>query len=242
MTQDTVIDAFVAHLRTNGYPTLQINNRPDKKNSKTPDIDAIARPFAIEHTSIDTVANQRRDSKRFLRVVDGLRNEFDNSVPCRLNITIPYEGVQTGQNWKEIKHAFRGWITNYAVNLSDGIHTIKKVPGIPFEFFVRKKTGSMPGIIFSRIAPTDNSLPDRIRKLFMRKARKLRIYKDLKYITILLVESEDVALMNEGIALEAMRTGLSCSLPDGIDRLWYVATDIPEELLFYDFTAAICKQ
>lgn len=115
MTQDTVIDAFVAHLRTNGYPTLQINNRPDKKNSKTPDIDAIARPFAIEHTSIDTVANQRRDSKRFLRVVDGLRNEFDNSVPCRLNITILYEGVQTGQNWKEIKHAFRGWITNYAV-------------------------------------------------------------------------------------------------------------------------------
>jgi hypothetical protein len=239
MNDKEVIEAFISHLRKGGYADLRIDNRPDEGNRKTSDVDAIAGPFAIEHTSIDTVSNQRRDSDWFLKAVGGLESEFINKLQYRLNITIPYEGVQLRQNWSGIRQAFRSWITDHSANLTDGVHTITDEPGIPFRFIVKKQTGRSPRLIFARTAPTDNSLPDRIRKLFVKKAQKLMSYKQGGYISILLVESDDIALMNEGIMIEAIRVGLSRSLPDGIDRLWYVDTAIPEEVLFYDFTEAV---
>jgi hypothetical protein len=57
-----VVDAFVAHLAEQRYPGIQVESRPDVENRNSSDIDAIAGPFAIEHTSVDTVEHQRRNS------------------------------------------------------------------------------------------------------------------------------------------------------------------------------------
>ena len=74
MNDCDVINFFVAYLRENGHPGLQVDRWPDKENRGTADIDAVAGHFAIEHTSVDTVPNQRRDSNWFKQVVDGLEN------------------------------------------------------------------------------------------------------------------------------------------------------------------------
>ena len=58
------IGMFVAHLRSNGYPNLQVD--------RCPDIDALASPFAIEHIRIDTVSEQTRRDDWFEQVIDGL--------------------------------------------------------------------------------------------------------------------------------------------------------------------------
>ena len=60
MNDRSVIDAFVAHLREEGYPDLRVERRPDDENRESSDIDAITGPFAIEHTSIDTLPNPYR--------------------------------------------------------------------------------------------------------------------------------------------------------------------------------------
>ena len=62
MKDSEVVDAFVSHLRELGYPSLTVEWRPDEENRDSSDIDAIAGSFAIEHTSIDTLPDQRRDS------------------------------------------------------------------------------------------------------------------------------------------------------------------------------------
>ncbi len=54
MKDDDVIEAFITYLRDNGYPDLRIDGRPDKENRQSKDIDANAKPFAIEHTLIPT--------------------------------------------------------------------------------------------------------------------------------------------------------------------------------------------
>ena len=64
MIDREVIAAFVRYLRQQGHPGLKVDRLPDEVNRKTGDIDAIAGPFAIEHTSINTVPHQRRDSAR----------------------------------------------------------------------------------------------------------------------------------------------------------------------------------
>lgn len=62
MNDCDVINAFVTYLWENGHSCLQVDRWPDKENRNLADIDAIAGAFAIEHTSIDTLPNQRRDS------------------------------------------------------------------------------------------------------------------------------------------------------------------------------------
>jgi len=89
-----VLDAFVHYLEQNGHPGLKLDRRPDEENRDSSDIDAIAGKFAIEHTSVDTVENQTRDSAYFLQVANGLEQEFSGRLAYRLTIIFPYDGVR----------------------------------------------------------------------------------------------------------------------------------------------------
>jgi hypothetical protein len=62
MNDRDVIRAFVAYLQENGHPNLEVERWPEDENRVSKEIDAIAGVLSIEHTSIDTLPNQRRDS------------------------------------------------------------------------------------------------------------------------------------------------------------------------------------
>lgn len=155
-----VIDAWVAHLRDGGHPTLQVDRRPDDSS----DIDAIAGAFAIEHTSIDTLPNQRRDSNWFMQAAGGLEPELPSKPPFRLKISLEYDAVTRGQNWAAIRQALEGWITNEAPRLADGRHVLDSIPGVSFRLHVTKANDRRPGVFFARWEPDDDTLPDRIRE------------------------------------------------------------------------------
>lgn len=239
-TDEAIVYAFVEYLRSNFYPNLKIDGRPEKDNRSSEDIDALAGPFAIEHTSIDTVKNQTRDSAWFLEVVGGLETEISNKLNYRLGIVLPYKGIRSGQNWLSIRATLKDWILNSSSNLSDGRHLIDNITGIPFQFHVSKISNRKPGLFFSRLAPVENDFLNRLKTHLNRKARKLKPYQGKGYKTILLVESDDIALMDEGIMLERIRSAFSRHLPKGVDQIWYADTSIPENILFYNFTELIC--
>ena len=234
-----VIKAFIEYLRENGYPNLTVDRVPDEENRNSSDIDAIAGLFAIEHTSIDTIANQRRDSDWFMQAAGQLEKELSCNLRYRLSITIPYEGVQKGQQWSKIRQAFKRWVADSSVAFPDGTHTVSNVPGVPFEFRAIKASDRPPGLFFSRSAHEDPSLPTRLQELLNRKAEKLACYNDAGKTSILLIESGDIARMNKGEMLKALHTGFGNSLPNGVDQLWYADTSIKSEPIFHDFTAAI---
>ena len=236
-----VIDAFIEYLREHGYPALKICGHPDEKNRTSSDIDAIAGSFAIEHTSIDTLPNQRRNNEWFMKVVEGLEEEFSTQLSFRPSISFYDGSIAKGQDWKKICQGFKNWINEEKDNprLADGSHWINNVPGIPFPFHVIKEHDSAQGVRFSRFPPEDTDLPNRVRKLFDRKAKKLEKYQNLGKTTVLLVESNDIALMDvQGqILLEAIREAYPFGLPVGVDKIWYVDTaDLPDWITFKDFT------
>lgn len=239
MDDKEVIQAFVDHLNANGHPNLKIDCWPDENNRQSQDIDAIAGSFAIEHTSIDTIENQRRDSDYFMQVIEGLEAEFVSKLNFRLEITISYDAVQTGQDWNTVRDAMRSWIGACSRLLKDGEHTVNGVKDIPFKMRVWKASARPPGLIFSRLAPDDPSLPDRIRKLLEEKAKKLAPYKKKGKTTVLLLESDDGALMSKPMLLKAIKKGHANKLPDGVDRLWYADTSISNDLEFHDFTKEV---
>lgn len=238
MTDYEVIEAFVAYLRGHGHPGLRVDRRPDKENRESHDIDAISGPFALEHTSIDTLPNQRQRDDWFERAVGGLEAELSSIPVCRLRITLEYNAVTVGQDWPAIRRALKNWIMNEALILAEGRSCFEDVAGVPFRIHVTKASHRPPRISLARHEPFDDTLPARIRDLFDRKAQKLSKYK-CDWTTVLLVENADIALMSREKLIAAIHQAYRGGLPSDIDQLWYADTSIPDDIEFYDLTAKI---
>jgi hypothetical protein len=232
-----VINAFVVYLCKNGHFGLKVDRWPDKENRDSEDIDALAGIFAIEHTSVDTLPNQRRDSNWFFRVVGGLEKELPSVLPFRLTITVEYPAIAVGQDWGIARLALKTWITYETSPLADGRHVLDNISDLPFRLYVTKASGRPPGVFFSRFEPSDSTLPKRLRAQLDRKAKKLAKYQTKT--KILLIENNDIALMNELKMRDAIQKAYPSSLPIGIDQIWFADTAIPDELEFIDFTPIV---
>lgn len=237
-----VVLAFIDYLQKNGHSGLKLDRIPDNENRASADVDAIAGEFAIEHTSIDTVRDQRRDSDWFVKAVGELEAELSAQITFRLKIIIPYDGIKTGQNWSIIRQAFHSFVISVAPSLPDGQHVIQNHLNIPFEFRITKASERTPGLFFYRIAPDDDTLSLRIQEQFDRKAEKLTKYKQNGKTTILLVESGDIALMDKQIMLDAIRVAYGGNLPKEVDNIWYADTSISPYIEFQDFTQILQSQ
>ncbi len=243
MDDRDVIDLFVTHLgHQRGCAKLAVDRRPDEKNRQCPEIDAIAGPFAIEHTSIDSVAHQRRVTHWYSRVIGGLDQVIKDSVDCGFTITLEFDAITTGMDWDCIREDLRSWIVDHAPRLDHGNHRISLPTSVPVEnpivLYVWK--GQRPAVTgFRRFEPEDDSLPARIGKIMDRKATKLGKYQGPATTTILLIENDDIALMNERKMLDAIREAYPNGLPRGVDQVWFADTSIPTDPLFRDFTTDI---
>ena len=237
MTDSDVIDEFVTHLRKNGHPDLKVDRRPDNENRDSPDIDAIAGPFAIEHTSIDTLPDQRRNNDWFKQVIDGLEQELPSQLSFSLQITLEYGAITTQQDWKAIRQALKNWIIKDTPHLPDGHYVLDNIPGIPFKLHVNKKIDSPPGPRFARFAPNDKTLAARISLQCDRKAKKLVKYQGTGKTALLLIESYDIALMNPSIMLQGICDTYPNGLPPGVDKIWYADTSIENRITFKGFTS-----
>jgi len=241
LTRKEVIVFFVKHLADQGNPGIAVDTWPDEINRQSADIDAIAGPFAIEHTSVDTIPNQRRDAAYFVQIVKPLEEEFHCKLSFRLVLTFPYEGIQRGQDWSKIATALRNWVLTEAPKLSIGSHAISDVAEVPFEFAASKRKSNRPGLLFGRFDPNDKTLPDRLKEQLDRKIEKLSRYKGQNKTTILLVESDDLALMNDDLMWDGLRSAYPEGLSQGLDQIWFADTSIPEEVLFAEMTQAVVK-
>lgn len=230
MEDRIVIDEFIRHLQGHDYPGLKVDRRPDEENRNSSDIDAIAGDFAIEHTSIDTLPNQRRNANWFSKVTEGVEEEFSDQLPFHLSITFDYGAVSKKyvsitekRGLREIHKAFKNRIGGVNLSLVDSCRVLKGVPDIPFQFDVIKGNELPKDILLALVNPDDSTLPEHIKELIDRSAKKLAKYQSTGKTTVLLIESNDPALMNDSI-LGAIRKAYPEGLPSGINQIWYGET------------------
>lgn len=129
---------------------------------------------------------------------------------------------------------------NESPKLAMGSYTIGDIPEIPFTFHAAKKS-DRTWLLFGRFMPDIKMLPGRLREQLDRKAGKLSRYQDEGKTTILLVESGDIALMDDSIMLDRLRQAYNNGLPHGVDQIWFADTSIREEILFTDMTKAMTR-
>lgn len=225
MRDKEVIERFIEYLNNSYGKALKIERWPDEENRASPDIDAIAGEYAIEHTRFDTVENQTRDSDYFMKVVQGLEEEFYGKLDYQLDIIFPYDAVRRGQDWSNIKESIRKWIINESCLLSDGTTWIEDIQGIPFKLYINidRDPDIIRRLFFSRFQPREHSEATRLKGQLNRKIQKLNKYKRQNYITLLLIESDDIALMNKLKFVEWVKNAFPV-YPEGVDDFWYVET------------------
>ena len=241
--EDKVIEAFVMYLAGKLYPGLQVIEWPDKNNTRTPDIDAIAetagKRIAIEHTSADSLPNQRLHNDRFMEAIGHLEVELKGQLNCRLRVTIPFGSVPTGISWDGVRDRLRSWILHDVPQLpyNDIVHNIR-IEGVPFPLTVQKSNSATHGLFLARSVTEDRDFPQRLQSQIDRKALKLAQYRDSCDMLILLIENDDIANMNRGIMIKAVEAAYCQYLPSGLDRIWYADSSIPESTQFWNITPA----
>lgn len=241
--EDNIIEAFVTYLAARLYPGIQIAEWPDKTNSRTPDIDAIAegggRRIAIEHTSADSLPNQRRHDERFMKAIGSLEQELKGRINFRLRVITPFGAVPTDICWDEIRDRIRSWILHGATKLPTGEvrHNIT-VEGVPFPLTVQKPASSSHGLFLVRSVGEDLDFPERLQSQIDRKALKLTKYRDCCNLLVLLIDNDDIANMSRGKMIKAVEELYPHCLPSGLDRIWYADSSIPASVQFWNVTPA----
>jgi hypothetical protein len=235
MRDAEVVEAFVAFKAAHGYPGLKIDRRPEKE--KDGEIEAVAGPFAIEHTSIDTLPDQRQLSAYLMQMIGDLETAVVTHQP--MQVFLHYDAVEPGQDWPAIKAALKQWLETAAQRLRDKLTRGAQIPGVPFlpvDVLKRADWKTPPRIYVARYVPqNDGTLPARIRELCDRKVAKLSKWSPSK-TTVLLLENDDIALMNETKLTDAVLAAYPQGRPASVDEFWYVSTAAQPQLLFYDLT------
>ena len=239
----------MGHLKRKGYPDLTIDRWPDDENSTTRDIDAIAGPFAIEHTSIDTIENQRRSEDWFTKAIKTLESELTGQFAFSVSVYLKYEGFSETQKWPEVHKALKRFILDDVPELGWGEHELNEIPGIPFTVYAIKSSERPFYFRLGRSVPEHlshglpwnqtrrrPSLPENLKAQLDDKTEKLVPYRKSGKITVLLIESEDIAFMNPRIMRSWLEEALHNGLPHGVERIWYAARYSSDCADFKDFT------
>jgi len=173
-----------------------------------------------------------------MKAIGNLESEL-RDIAYRLEISVEYSAIKKGQKWDDIKKAIKEWIVIVSPQLADGYHVIANATNIPFRLYIVKQCNRQGGVFFARYEPSDNTLTLRMRDLFDQKIKKLSRYHGANKTTLLLIESEDIALMNKPKMFDGINKAYHAGFPQSVDKVWYADTSIVDNWEFYDFTGQL---
>jgi len=231
MNDKYLIRKLVDHIRESENIDLEISRWPDEENRITSDIDAIAGKYAVEHTSVDFLSNQRRNSAWFRNIFKFLEGrEFD--ISYRLRIIIPYDAIRKGQDWNAISASLNRFVFEDSKVLPDGKSNIDNHSGVPFSFTVDKDSNRHPYISIVRSYSSESDSNADLKEQIDSKLTKLEDYASKGYLTVLLIESNDFMLINEYVLIDALKDAYEGNLPINVSQIWYGDTSFKNDIIF----------
>lgn len=199
--------------------------------------------FAIEHTRIESFPAQIAEGKQFAELLDPLEAGLRGRLPGAFYLYV--NGKTAGIPRLEhdaVRRALSEWILTNAVNLDpedqtgpDGNCRITETPaGVPFSVTLCRESTCEDSLLIVRSSPKERSalLRERIGTSLGRKCPKLQQMRDNGYTSILVLESDDIALANRSAIASATGAELEprCDQPDVI--LWVRTSTQPWKAWF----------
>lgn len=205
---------------------------PDQEIRNTKACDAIlaggGTQYAVEHTSLDSYLHQRLDTARFREVLASLEQRLKGKLPDHIDVDIPVHAVPAGLEWQELSQLIESWFLANLDSLPYDRRIEVRVPDVPFVLGARRERAAGPGSLFGmRVAPIDlreqrvQVLVERIRA----KSAVLSRYRAQGFRTVLIIESDDIALTNREEIFEDFQEAAKAQHPTDIDDAFLVETD-----------------
>lgn len=214
-----------------------ITRWPDEEERSARACDAYAecpgqQALAIEHRIIPTFGPQKQHDAEFMRIFGELENELKNAFPYNLSLTVPMFGIQRGQNWAQIKRDVKAWLQANVAAIPTERSTIK-IPGVPFDVTLNRDDDLPPLFTVARFLDEGLNVPEElvrsITTALVDKNDQLGQYRVGGDRTILVLESQDIALVSRATIYKAFLAAFAKVQPTNIDQVWLAETYEPED-------------
>ncbi len=199
--------------------------------------------FAVEHTRIESFPNQIADGKQFSQLLGPLETELAGQLPGAFFLV-----VDVGAAWAPsaihagVRKALAKWILANAGELDPEEKTgpsgkcdiTATPPGVPFKVTLHRDCDyeSRLFIIQGLLGDLQNLRRERIAEALARKCPKLQAARNDGCVSVLILESNDVALANRSVVAEATVAVLAQrnDAPDVV--IWARTSTIPWKCSF----------
>lgn len=211
-----------------------------------------AQKFALEHTIIEAFSGQIESSIHFGRLVESIEDELSSQLPRSgvyyLTFPIaPHKQIQ-GSDYGAIRSALTEWVIDQAREMYQAhplclardiepnghrSSSTDRPPGVPFEVTLAREVhwataNEYNGRLFIvRVGPSDleSERRSRVVRALDKKCQKLRACQKMGLSTVLVLESDDVALTNHILVAKALE-GAAVGRTDVPDEIYFVGTQV----------------
>lgn len=227
--QSIAINRVISALNSALGSSYSVTQIPDCKNRTSSDIDAIAEeagrpPLAIEHTRIESLAEQTRDSRWYMDVFGPLEKKLDGKFPFWLSLIVPYKNVGRGHDWEKIRSSLTKWLLAHAGGLPTG-NSAHQIPGVPFSITTSKWEDLPHRFSLSRFTPPgeieEHILPQ-MHKALDHKHDVLGNYRLNGALGILVLDSQDFVLVSLPTIYQAYVRAIKERPRINHDQVWLV--------------------
>lgn len=206
--------------------------------------------YALEHTKVEAYPEQMQDGSNFSDALEHLENSLTDALPkhARFNLIVPansFKGL-TAKSVKDIRVKIERWVIRTAPQLIPSGRQMESITesidGVGFRvtlqaiFGIQNENGKLR---IARYAPPDLEIlrTVHIGQVLARKLPKLKTWANKGALTVLILESEDIALTNHHLVLEALKLSLKSQTfcPDfiffvyAVGSTWIVQTLVSEK-------------
>ncbi len=167
-----------------------------------------------------------------MKICGVLETELSGVFLHDVSLIIPTFGIQTGTDWKGIRDTLRAWLLTQVGTLPFG-RTDHQVDGVPFRITIWKERKSARGFGVARMTPpgldTNDKLIEIVAAALSNKNDQLQKYRTNGDETVLILETDDIALMNHVLLYKAFLQASACTPTPNIDQVWMAQTIGSEE-------------
>lgn len=176
--------------------------------------------FAVEHTRIESFPNQIAEGKQFAQLLEPLEAQLAGKLPGAFFLIVDVGTARApSAQHAEVRRALSEWILARVTALDpeeqtglDGNCDITETPlGVPFEVTLHRDSDYDSRLFIMQNPPGDRKRlrRDRIREALTRKCPKLLQAQKEGCVSVLILESDDVALANRRAIAETTVAELS---------------------------------
>ena len=187
---------------------MTVTDRPDRTDRRRPAVELLfespSKRYAIEHTRIESFPSQIADGKAFSDLLEPLETALSGRLPGCFMLVVAVgatDGIRASDHWR-IRGLVERWILSRASSLEGqgpSSTVTEQPPGVPFPLILHRtptRRGSRLRIFRGRPEELEPQRAGRVQQAVARKCPKLAVQKVDGRETILVLESDDIALAN----------------------------------------------